>query len=121
MEKFKKKAQDYFIIGKISQDLKKLDVACANYFKALSALNDYLLSTKNLFAKDHTSRFNLLKENFPEVYEITSSLFLIYRKTYTQEIDEEETIYLLNKIMEVFKNAGIEIPSIEKDTKKKSK
>ena len=86
MADFVKKAKDYFEIGYISQCLKKFDVSCTNYFKSLSAVNDYLLFSKKLFAKDHSSRFNLLRKNFPYNYKITSSLFLLYRRTYTKKV-----------------------------------
>ena len=111
MKEFKEKAKDFFTIGKISQELKKFDVACSNYFNSLAAISDYLLAQKNLFAKDHFSRFNLLKETFPEIYKTSSSLYLIYRKTYTKQVDKKETEYLYKKVKEVFENARVKIPS----------
>ncbi|MEA3329386.1 MAG: hypothetical protein U9Q06_01450 [Nanoarchaeota archaeon] len=113
MNTFITKAQDFFIIAKLSQDLRKFDVACSNYFKALSASSDFLLAQKNLFAKDHYSRFQMLKQNFPDIYTVLSSLFLTYRRTYTKEISEEETTHLNQKVKEVFQNAGIKIPQDE--------
>jgi len=109
MGEFEKKAKDYLIVGKIAYELKKYDVSCSNYFKSLSALGDYLLESKDLFAKDHSSRFSLLKDNFYEVYVISSSLFLVYRRAYTKEITRDEVLDLYEKLLEVFEIAKIKI------------
>mgnify|MGYP001563449767 CR=1 FL=1 len=111
MVDFIKKAKDYFISGVINERIRHLDVAASDYFKSLAAVNDFILSEINLFAKNHEERFNMLREHFPEFYKITSSLFLTYRRAYTKEINLEELGFLKEKIKEAFKNAGIEIPT----------
>jgi len=52
-----KKAINYFIIASFSEKKGMFDVACTNYFKSLSAVNDFILSRKNLFPKDHMKGF----------------------------------------------------------------
>ena len=111
MNKLIQKAKSYFIIGEIAERIEQLDVACTNYFKSLSAVDDFILARINLFPKDHKERFSMLKENFFEFYKLTSSLFLTYRRTYTRDISIEETLMLKTKLKEAFKNAEIEIPS----------
>lgn len=111
MTDFIKKARDYFISGIINERIGHLDVASSDYFKSLAAVNDYVLSKINLFAKNHEERFNMLKENFPVLYKLTSSLFLTYRRAYTKEINLEEVNLLKIKIREAFENAGIEVPT----------
>jgi len=121
MKDFKKKAKNFYILGNIAEKLGMLSEAASNYFKLLSALNDHKLETKNLRAKDHAERFNLLKINFPKLYEITDKLFAVYRRTYTEELDKEEILRLRNSVEEVFKYVGIDIPTdkdIEEQTKK---
>lgn len=121
MDKFVKKAKNYFIAGEIEQRIGNFDVACTNYFKSLSAVNDYILSQINLFPRDHNERFNMLRENFPDFYKITSSLFLTYRRAYTKEISAEETKMLKDKLKEAFRNAKIDIPAeseVEESIKK---
>lgn len=116
-----KKAKDYFIIAAISERIGKFDVACSNYFKSLAAINDFMLSQKELEAKDHNERFSMLRENEPFLYKITSSLFLTYRRAYTKEIDKKETLILKEKVKEAFEYAKITIPSdseVEKYFKK---
>jgi hypothetical protein len=121
MDKFEKKAKNYFIAGEIEVRIGNFDVACTNYFKSLAAINDLVLSRINLFPRDHNERFEMLKENFPYFYKITSSLFLTYRKTYTKEILAEETEMLKEKLKEAFKNAKIDTPTdfeVEESIKK---
>ncbi len=111
MVDFIKKARDYFISGVFNERIEHLDVASSDYFKSLAAVNDFVLSKINLFAKNHEERFDMLKEHFPIFYKITSSLFLTYRRAYTKEITTEECNSLKDKIMEAFKHAEITIPT----------
>ena len=115
-----KKAKDYFRIAEISENLKMLDVACSNYFKSLSALNDFVLSKKDKIPKDHHQRFSMLKQLEPFLHKIPVSLFLTYRRAYAKEINSKEIINLKNKIKEAFKYAGINIPTAN-ETKKNTK
>ena len=116
-----KKAVDYFIVASFSERIGKFDVACTNYFKSLAAINDFVLSKKNLFSKDHNERFIMLKENESFLYKMTSSLFVTYRRTYTKNIDKEEIEMLKEKLKEAFEYAKIKIPDdaeVEKYFKK---
>lgn len=110
MNKLLQKAKDYFIVAVISEKIGKFDVACTNYFKSLAAINDFVLSRKSLFPRDHNERFSMLKENEPLLYKTTSSLFLTYRRTYTKTIDRKETKLLKEKVKEAFEYANIQIP-----------
>ena len=111
MESFVKKAQNFYVLGRIAEKLGMNSESASNYFKSLSAVNDYLLEKINLYASDHTERFKLLKENYPDIYKITDKLFAVYRRTYTNELSEEELKRMKKQIEEVFKNAGVEIPA----------
>lgn len=106
------KAKNYLIIGKIAEDKEMFDVACTTYFKSLAAVNDFILSKIKLFPKDHNDRFLMLKEKEPFLYKLTSSLFLVYRRTYTCNLDKQETISLRQKLMEAFEYAKIKIPGV---------
>lgn len=64
MDKFVKKARNYYIAGEIGERLGNFDVAYTNYFKSLAAINDFILSKINLFPKDHNERFVMLKDTF---------------------------------------------------------
>jgi len=121
MVDFIKKARDYFISGVINERIKHLDVASSDYFKALAAVNDFVLSKIDLFPKNHEERFDMLKEHFPIFYKITSSLFLTYRRAYTKEITISEINLIKERVKEAFKNAGIAVPAdteVEESIKK---
>lgn len=111
MEIFKEKAGRYFITGSFSERAGDFDVAATNYFKSLAAVGDYALSKAGLYAKNHDERFEMLKTNFSELYKITFSLFLTYRRAYTKDVMKDEVTALKIKLKEAFKNAGIEIPT----------
>jgi len=58
--------------------------SCILYFKALFLTFDYiLLTTGKGVPKDHTDRFNKLKNSFLKFYIDLQKLYPIYRTTYT--------------------------------------
>ena len=108
------KAKNYFILGVIAETLDMPSEAATNFFKALFAVDDMAIKQKTgNKPKDHTERFNMLKTNLPELYTITDRLFSSYRRTYTQDLEKEETDLVKNRVMEAFKNAKIPIPTDE--------
>lgn len=114
-----KKARNYFILGNIGKSLNMHSESATNYFKSLSAVDDFILNKINLNPKNHTERFSMLRQHFPEFYKITDSLFNVYRKTYASELTMEELSRLRKKIKEAFQNAGIKIPD-NKDIKEQA-
>ena len=118
MDSYLEKAKNYFILGKIAEIMGMHSEAASNYFKSLSAVNDFLLETLNLKAKDHSDRFRLLEQNFPDSYEITDKMFVVYRRTYTAEISKEELAILRKNLENAFKNAKIQIPTDEEIRRK---
>lgn len=113
MDEFAKKAKNYFIIAMIAEKMKMYSESISNYFKSLSAINDFALEKINLKAKDHSKRFRLLEQNFPELYAITDKMFIVYRRTYTNELNKKEVEILRQNVKKAFENAGVQIPSIE--------
>ena len=110
----KNKAKNYFILGRIAENLNMPSESATNFFKALFAVDDVVLLDKiNDKPKDHSERFKMLKENVPELYNITDRLFSIYRRTYTQDLEKEETSLVKKRVMEAFKNAKIRVPTDE--------
>jgi len=70
------------------------------YFKALFAVQDYILLQKiGQSPKDHNERFRLLEKYFPESYERLDKEFSTYRDTYS-EIISKETCDRVRKIVE---------------------
>ena len=110
----KNKAKNYFILGIIAENLNMPSESATNFFKSLFAVDDSALLEKiNYKPKDHSDRFNMLKKNLPELYDITDRLFSIYRRTYIQDLEKEETNLVKKRVMEAFKNAKIPIPTDE--------
>ena len=59
------------------------------YFKCLFVIFDLIiLQKKGKTPKDHTERFNILKENFSELYLFLDKHYPIYRQTYSLTIDK---------------------------------
>ena len=59
------------------------------YFKCLFVVLDLIILQKNgKTPKDHTERFNVLKENFSELYLFLDKHYHIYRQTYSLTIDK---------------------------------
>lgn len=77
------------------------------YFKAaFIALDIILLKCKGKAPKDHTERFRMLEEPYPDLYEFIDKYFKIYRNTYTTTIDKaacDEVKKNVYKIIERYK------------------
>ena len=59
------------------------------YFKCLFVVLDLIiLQKKGKTPKDHTERFNILKENFSELYLFLDKHYYLYRQTYSLTIDK---------------------------------
>ncbi len=113
MEKLALKARNYYILGKMAEKIGMYPESATNYFKALAALNDFMLEKIGLKPKDHSERFVLLKKHYPQLYETTDKLFLVYRRTYSEEISKEELFLVRRKLEAVFTHARIDIPTEE--------
>lgn len=111
MVDLREKARNYFILGIIAEKLNMPSESASNLFKALFAVDDAALSEINKKPKDHNERFTLLKSNLPELYGISDRLFSIYRRTYTQDLNEEELRLVKKRIEEAFAHAKISAPT----------
>jgi len=90
---FKRSADAVYAMGDFTS-------ATILYFKTLFALHDYLLLEKIGYApKDHTERFRLLQQEFPELYAELDAEFNTYRSTYTR-IASKETCNRIKKMIE---------------------
>ena len=59
------------------------------YFKCLFVVLDFIiLQKRGKTPKDHTERFYMLKEDFPELYCFLDKYYPIYRQTYSLTIDK---------------------------------
>ena len=70
------------------------------YFKALFAVQDFLLVEKSGESpKDHNVRFRMLEKNFPELFKELDIEFSTYRDTYSKILDKN-TCDRIKKIVE---------------------
>ena len=80
--------------------------AISSYFKAIASLCDLkIYELKRVLPKNHSERFLFLKTSFYEVYNIVSSLFNDYTKTYNLRLGKKEaTLFRKNveKIKQIF-------------------
>jgi uncharacterized protein (UPF0332 family) len=79
------------------------------YFKALFVAYDLLLLRKAGKApQDHSERFQLMREHFPEEYDLLDRYFSVYRSTYTITIDEATAKEIRNYVKKsITKHLGI--------------
>lgn len=60
------------------------------YFKTLFTLLDLLiLKGEGRIPKDHTERFRILQEKFPNLYLLLDRYYPVYRTTYSLTIDKQ--------------------------------
>ncbi len=119
MESLTNKARNYFILGSIAESLGMPSEAASNFFKALFAADDAkIFELVKDSPKDHTERFMILKARLPALYEITDRLFILYRRTYTQDLEMPEVRLVKKRVTEAFGYAGIPVPGDDEVKKK---
>ena len=60
------------------------------YFKTVFSVIDLIiLISEGKTPKDHTERFRILENSYPNLYEFLDKYFKIYRDTYSISIDKE--------------------------------
>jgi len=79
------------------------------YFKAVFSILDYiLLRSEGKTPKDHTERFRMLEDKYPELYRFLDKYFMIYRSTYSISIDKETCDKLRKNVNEIIKEHKIQ-------------
>ena len=118
-EKIRNKARNYYILGKMAENLNMNSEAASNYFKSLFAIDDASIIEKlGQKPKDHNERFFLMKRHIIKLYTITDRLFSLYRRTYTQELEKGEVELVRKRLMDAFEYARLEPPADEEIKRK---
>ena len=87
---------------------KRFKNATILFSKSLFAVCDILIHSKlSKLPKNHTERFRLLEEYFPEVYSKVDVIFNEYRDAYSKPILKETCEKIQNEIREITKTKGI--------------
>ena len=80
------------------------------YFKtAFSAIDYIILLTKGRAPKDHTERFRITEDKFPDLYEFLDKTFSIYRDTYSTSIDKETCDKIIKDVKTIIQKYKIPI------------
>jgi len=93
--------------AKLVYDAKDFTSATILYFKAAFSMADYiLLKSQGVSPKDHSERFRMLQDSFPDLYLFLDKYFGTYRDTYSLTIDKETCDKVregVNKIVNKYK------------------
>lgn len=102
--------KEYLESAKDDEAKGRIRSAITMYFKTLVETCDFLIYAKILkLPFNHKNRFELLEKFFPEIYEISSPLFKIYRKTYSQEVRKEDLENVKKGTFEIIKKSKINL------------
>ena len=116
-ELLKARIKEFLDAARDDEQKKRINAATTMYFKALVEVCDYLLYNKTLkLPENHTERYQMLEKFFPEFYRITSPLFRIYRKTYSQIIEEKDLEEIKDGIKKI-----MESPEVQREMQTTSK
>jgi len=73
------------------------------YFKALVAICDYIiLRDTGKLPRNHSERFRILEENYPDIYDIVDFHFNNYRKAYLMRATKEWVEVLKNDVHSLY-------------------
>ncbi len=80
------------------------------YFKAVFSVLDFiLLQEEGKAPKDHTERFRMLENNYPDLYLFMDKYFKIYRDIYSVSIDKETCNKVRENVREIIKKYEIQV------------
>ena len=80
------------------------------YFKCLFALLDLtILKEKKRTPKDHTERFRILQQDFPELYVRLDKIFTIYRDSYSLKIENERCEEVKKHVIKISQEQGVQL------------
>lgn len=100
--------EEYYGLGNEAFKKGKYNSATTLFFKALVALFDiYIFSKEHIVPSSHTARFRILEDKYPELYKIADIDFPFYQDSYTKKIDRETAKLLKDDIERIRKKVGI--------------
>ena len=80
------------------------------YFKCIFGIMDLIIYQKlRVIPKDHTERFEILKEDFPKYYLILDKIYSIYRDTYSNRIEKEKCEGVKKNVLSIAKEQRIQL------------
>lgn len=83
-------AKEYFSSGEDELKKDRNNSAVVLFFKCLVSLSDvYILRNTGNTPSSHTSRFRILQDSFPEIYDLVDKDFPFYQDSYVQLMNKE--------------------------------
>ncbi|MDP7141040.1 MAG: hypothetical protein QF362_03965 [Candidatus Woesearchaeota archaeon] len=100
---------EFLASAKEDENKDRIKSAITMYFKVIVECCDFLIHSQILKVPyNHKERFELLERFFPEIYPKVSSLFKVYRKTYSMIVKKEDLEVIKGGCHQVLKEAKIE-------------
>lgn len=108
-EGIKQGLKEFIISGSIAESRELFISASDNYFKALIHAVDFSIFDKiGKMPDSHSERFRLLEKENKELYDLVSSLFELYRKSYRSTITKEEFENIKNGLKKALRLTNLE-------------
>ncbi|MBI2629632.1 hypothetical protein HYW76_00865 [Candidatus Pacearchaeota archaeon] len=105
-----KNAKEYFNSAEEELTKNRYNSAVVLYFKSLVALIDlYILEKTGDTPSSHNSRFSIVKERYPEVYNLLDKDFPFYQSSYVQNMSKELAEVIKNDAKIMAEKTNIEL------------
>ncbi len=109
LKNLKEGYKEHLESAKILEDQGNYKSAVELYFKAMTSLTDHIIKKEtNRTPKNHSERFRITENKFPEIYKILDSVFSTYRKAYTQKRGEKHVRKIKKGIQRIIRTQGNE-------------
>ncbi|ACS33134.1 hypothetical protein [Thermococcus gammatolerans] len=103
LDELKVNAQEYLEDADYLYNKGHYNSALNLYFKALVAICDYIiLRDTGKLPRNHTERFRILEEKYPDIYDIVDFHFNNYRKAYLMRATKEWVEVLKNDVHNLY-------------------
>ncbi|HLC65733.1 MAG TPA: hypothetical protein VJI46_06450 [Candidatus Nanoarchaeia archaeon] len=108
MEEIERTFLEEYIGAKDEMKKERYKNATILYSKSIFALCDLLISQKlSKLPKNHSERFRLLEEYFPDVYSIVDAIFTHYTDAYSKPVLKETCEKIQDGIKKIAKNNNV--------------
>jgi len=103
-------AREYYYNAVEAEKKRQFNSSVTLFFKALSSLADlYILKNKDFMPSNHTERFRILEEDYPNIYIILDDSFPLYQGSYRDKLKQETSEVLKRNAGRLFEILNISI------------
>jgi len=103
-------AKEYFKNALSSEKTKEYNTSVTLFFKAISSLCDlYILEKEEITPSNHSERFRILEEKYPDIYKIIDKDLPFYQDSYKARLDKETSNMLSDDAKKLFRLLNINI------------